>query len=263
MYGVNMSKKENRAKAREIHLKGFEVREYPEYDCVIGTKAESKPVAIAFAGTAGNPTWHYSFRSLERMEKYITEFLESQKRRIEYKAEQKEKNKGKLTGAAACAAAIKQELKEKYPGIKFSVTSETFSMGNSVSVNWTDGPEYEEVNNIVSGYQYGHFNGMEDIYEYKENRDDSKPSAKYTNANKKFSEAGIQALKEKAEELGVLYQCKNNFDEFRPHLAERIIREELQRREKEQQEQQEQQEEQQEKLTNIITVDFISRRKIS
>jgi hypothetical protein len=262
MYGINMSKKENRQKAREIHLQGFEVREYPEYDCVIGTKAESKPVAIAFAGTAGNPTWHYSFRSVERMEKYISEFLENQKKRIEYKAEQKEKNKGKLTGAAACAAAIRQELKEKYPGVKFSVTSETYSMGNSVSIDWTDGPEYEEVNSIVSGYQYGHFDGMTDCYEYKENRDDSKPSAKYTHTNKHFSESEIERLKAELDKLECHLNCYNNYGEFRPHLAERELRqyrEATLSREKEQREEEQQDQE----PTNIITVDFIRRQKVS
>jgi hypothetical protein len=264
MYGINMSKKENRQKAREIYLKGFEVHEYPEYDCVIGTKAESKPVAIAFAGTAGKPTWHYSFRSVERMEEHIAKFLESQKRQIAYKAEQKENNKGKLTGAAACAAAIRQELKEKYPGIKFSVTSDTFSMGNSVSVNWTDGPEYEEIESIVEGYQYGHFNGMEDIYEYKKDRDDSKPSAKYTHTNKHFSEAGIQALKERAEELGVLYRCQNERGEFSPQLAERIIREELQEREEAELQALELQdiEEPEQEASNVIFVDFHSRKAV-
>ncbi len=257
MYGINMSKKENRQKAREIHLKGFEVREYPEYDCVIGTKTEGKPVAIAFVGTAGNPTWHYSFRSVEHMEKHISEFLENQKKRIEYKAEQKEKNKGKLTGAAACAAAIRAELKEKYPGVKFSVTSETFSMGNSVSINWTDGPEYEEIAAIANSYQYGYFDGMTDCYEYKQGFDRDRPSAKYVHANKRFSEAEIERLKAELDKLECHLNCYNNFGEFRPLLAEQELRrqrEALRRIEEEQQV---------EEADNIITIDFISKKKIS
>lgn len=263
MYGVNMSKKENRQKVREIYLSGFEVREYPEFDCVIGVKTESKPVAMAFAGTAGNPTWHYSFRSVERMEGYIAEFLDSQKRNLEYKAEQKEKNKGKLTGAAACAAAIRQELKAKYPGIKFSVTSETFSMGNSVSVDWTDGPEYAEIESIVSGYQYGRFDGMTDSYEYKKDFDRDRPSAKYTHVNKHFSEAEIERLKAELDKLECHLNCYNNFNEFRPLLAERELRQHRESLQQQEEGQQEQEEPQKQALGNIIAVDFISRRKIS
>jgi hypothetical protein len=255
MYGRNLNTTEARQEARKYYLDGCKVTEYPELKAVIGTYEENgKFFAMGFKGTQGKPDFHFSFDTSEsRREDHISKWLESCRRSQEYKAEQKEKNKGVLTGAAACAAAIRQELKEKYPGVKFSVTSETFSMGNSVSVNWTDGPEYEEIETIVEGYQYGHFNGMEDIYEYKKDRNDSKPSAKYTHTNKHFSESGIQALKEKAEELGILYQCENNYGEFGPQLAERLIKEELQRR---------QEEEQEEEPTNVITMDFIRRRAV-
>jgi hypothetical protein len=258
MYGMRLDTNEKRQEARKYYLNGCKVTEYPELNAVIGTYEENgKFFAMGFKGTQGKPDFHYSFGTSEsRRDEHIKKWLEGLKRTQEYKAEQKQKNKGKLTGAAACAAAIRQELKEKYPGVKFSVTSETFSMGNSVSVDWTDGPEYEEIESIVEGYQYGHFNGMEDIYEYKENRDPDKPSAKYTHTNKHFSEAEIERLKAELEKLECHLNCYNNFGEFRPLLAEQELR---QHRETLQQQEEEPQEQE---PSNIITVDFIRRRAV-
>lgn len=260
MYGMRLNTAAKRQEARTIFLKEFDVREYPEADCVIGVKTSPVLEAVAFIGTAGKPTWYYSFRSVERMEKYISEFLENQKSRLAYKAEQKEKNKGVLTGAAACASAIRQELKEKFPGVKFSVKSETYSGGNSVRIYWTDGPEYEAVNRIVKGYQEGHFDGMTDCYEYHKNRDPNKPGAKYIYAEKTFSEAEIERLKAELDKLEFHLNCCNNFGDFRPLMAEQELRK---RRKEENNQLVEQEQPEEQELSNIITVDFISRRKIS
>jgi ribosomal protein L21 len=75
------------------------------------------------------------------------------------------KDDTKKSGHALAAANIRQELKRAFPGVKFSVTSESYSMGCSVRVSWTDGPIQSEVEKTTGKYQEGHFNGMEDIYE--------------------------------------------------------------------------------------------------
>jgi conjugative element/phage-associated large polyvalent protein len=74
-------------------------------------------------------------------------------------------NNTKLSSHAHCAKNIRAELKRKYPNFKFSVTSESFSMGNAVRVGWTDGPTEKEIGNIAKRYEYGTFNGMIDMYE--------------------------------------------------------------------------------------------------
>jgi hypothetical protein len=102
-----------------------------------------------------------------------------------YKAEQKAKG-GYQTGAAMCAAAIRVELKAAFPDVKFSVTSSTFSMGDSVNIRWTDGPAYDVIDAIISKYQYGHFDGMTDMYEYS-NRVAGIPQAKYVHAQRSMS----------------------------------------------------------------------------
>ena len=67
---------------------------------------------------------------------------------------------------AQAAAQIRAKLKEA--GFKASVTSFSASMcdGVRVYVNESDLAQSEKINDIAMPYQYGHFNGMEDIYEY-------------------------------------------------------------------------------------------------
>jgi hypothetical protein len=88
---------------------------------------------------------------------------------------------------AATAKAIKQELKMAFPDIKFSVNSDSFAGGDSVRIKWTDGPTDKSVHEITSKYQYGHFNGMEDIYEYS-NRIENLPQTKYIQTSRYISD---------------------------------------------------------------------------
>lgn len=105
-----------------------------------------------------------------------------------------------LRGAAAAAAAIKTELTDAFPGIKFSVTSSTFAGGDSVRIAWIDGPTRRQVEELSAKYQHGHFNGMEDIYEYSNQREDI-PQAKYVQESRSMSEAVKAALLPPCQEL--------------------------------------------------------------
>jgi hypothetical protein len=73
---------------------------------------------------------------------------------------------GKISSHARAAANMRSELTREFPGVRFSVRSDSFSGGSSVDVKWTNGPTSAEVNAIISKYQYGHFDGMIDLYEY-------------------------------------------------------------------------------------------------
>lgn len=99
---------------------------------------------------------------------------------------------------AQAASAIRKELKANFPGTKFSVTSESFSMGDAVRISWIDGQTTDMVDSIVKKYQYGSFNGMEDMYENTNNRDDI-PQSKYVQTGRRMSaetKAKIAALPE-------------------------------------------------------------------
>ena len=90
---------------------------------------------------------------------------------------------------------IRKELKALLPGTKFSVTSDTYSMGNSVDVTCEDLPPFiaEKVRGIIAKYQMGKFNGMTDCYEFT-NRNDNLPQVKYAGLNNRPSEAMNAAI---------------------------------------------------------------------
>lgn len=75
-----------------------------------------------------------------------------------------------LTQGSGCVVAaknIRTELKRAFPGVKFSVRSESYSGGNAVRVSWTDGPTSQQVEKITGKYSGGSFDGMTDCYNYR------------------------------------------------------------------------------------------------
>lgn len=60
------------------------------------------------------------------------------------------------------AKGIRAELKTAFPGVKFSVRTKYFSMGNSIDVSWAFGPTTKAVDAIIGKYAYGRFDGMTD-----------------------------------------------------------------------------------------------------
>lgn len=65
------------------------------------------------------------------------------------------------------AKLIRRDLRAEFPGTKFSVRGRSFSMGTAIDIGWTDGPLTKTVDAVVRVYQAGHFNGMDDLYEYE------------------------------------------------------------------------------------------------
>lgn len=106
------------------------------------------------------------------------------------------------TTVAQCAAAIRKDLKELFPGVKFSVRSQNYAGGNSIDVDWCDGPTVQEVESHLAKYEKGHFNGMEDIYEYS-NLNSDIPQTKYLFCNREMSSETRQNLSEQAEKIFV------------------------------------------------------------
>lgn len=98
----------------------------------------------------------------------------------------------KVDALQAAAKNIRIELKSAFPKVKFSVKSSRFSMGDSIDVSWIDGPISEQVEAIISRYQAGSFNGMEDIYEHSRSAwKDAFGDAKYVHARRDDSDAAL------------------------------------------------------------------------
>jgi len=84
----------------------------------------------------------------------------------------KTKSKRPISSHAHVAKLCRAFCKEL--GVKCRARSEVYSMGSSVRVEIEDEPPQvvRQLNDEFSKYQYGHFNAMEDIYEYSNSRDD-------------------------------------------------------------------------------------------
>jgi len=54
---------------------------------------------------------------------------------------------------ANTAKLVRAALKQAFPGITFSVTSKSYSMGASITVTWVDGPTTDAVDAITAGYR--------------------------------------------------------------------------------------------------------------
>ena len=93
--------------------------------------------------------------------------------------------KKEMSDHALCAKQIREMLKKDYPTLKCRVRSSSYSMGDSVTIYLPSSLEeddyrelYDEIETKTRKHQYGHFNGMEDIYEY-DNVDSSIGQTKY------------------------------------------------------------------------------------
>lgn len=99
----------------------------------------------------------------------------------------------KLSTSAECSKAIREELKKRFPRAKFKVHSEGRV---AVNIYYVDGPAYDEVKKVIGKYEMGHFDGMTDIYEYDNKRDDI-PQVNYVFLSREISlEHGQEVLDE-------------------------------------------------------------------
>jgi hypothetical protein len=89
---------------------------------------------------------------------------------------------------ARAAAKIRKRIKAK--GIKASVRSSSFAGGDSVRVNLLDDVSpaiVEEIRKEIGIYQYGHFDGMIDLYEHS-NVIEGLPQVKFVQLEMHYSD---------------------------------------------------------------------------
>lgn len=84
---------------------------------------------------------------------------------------------------AQVGSLIRKEIKAKYPKLKIRISSQSFSGGNSLDLVFLRDQEnkkvsQEKIKEITDKYEAGRFDGMNDIYEYTNSRDDI-PQVKY------------------------------------------------------------------------------------
>lgn len=98
-----------------------------------------------------------------------------------------------MTKAAQAAKQIKKKLVKAFPNTKFSVRSDNFAGGDSVDIHWTDGPTEEAVNEHAAMHQYGHFNGMNDMY-YNSNVNKEIPQVRFVMTHRDMSDETRAAI---------------------------------------------------------------------
>ena len=116
--------------------------------------------------------------------------------------------------AALAARAIRKEFKEA--GIRPDrVTSQNFAGGNSVRVTFTDAPPETRLkaHSIVQKYQYGYFDGSQDLYIYNP-AEKTLPQVKYTNVQCNLSPELQQELEAYAAKHFNDYDPDRNAREF-------------------------------------------------
>lgn len=72
----------------------------------------------------------------------------------------------KKSDHALAASNLKRELARKFPAVKFSIRSESYSGGCSINVDWTDGPLTEKVQAVCNKYRDSDFDSMVDLKTY-------------------------------------------------------------------------------------------------
>lgn len=121
-----------------------------------------------------------------------------------------------ISDHAHAAKIIRKQLKAW--GIDANVRARSFSMGDAVDVDVVDlaGEKKEMVIKFINQFQYGRFDGMQDIYEYTNKREDI-PQVKYvqfqnTISDMKAEEIYTTILKQKwlDDSFPATYQAAKN-----------------------------------------------------
>lgn len=112
---------------------------------------------------------------------------------------------------ADTAKLIRKALKEAFPGIKFSVRSDTYAGGASIRVNWTDGPTQRDVDKIARTFSGATFDSMTDMKEYKRQTMNGQPvsfGADYVFCSRDITAGLIDRCSKVWEGLSGQEQCK-------------------------------------------------------
>ncbi|MDD2647349.1 MAG: hypothetical protein PHI27_06380 [Eubacteriales bacterium] len=222
-----MNTKAKRLEWREQTIKaartsGATVTEHADADCISIIKhcAERRHEITVYDGTAYKPAINVWTTTAERAQELLDRHLQQRREHIARVTD--ERGSRKLSGEAQTAAAIREMLARRFPGVKFSVRCSSFSMGNDVSISWTDGPATELVDFYAKRYAYGRYDPMED-YAYTVDIDPALgcPGAKYVSASRHISAARRAVIEAAARAEtggglpdhhgGILPECSENY----------------------------------------------------
>jgi hypothetical protein len=76
----------------------------------------------------------------------------------------------KYQRVADTAKLVRAAVKAAFPGVKFSVRSESYAGGASINVFWEDGPTPSDVEKVIGVYAGARFDGMIDLKYHVQHR---------------------------------------------------------------------------------------------
>lgn len=85
----------------------------------------------------------------------------------------------KTISTVETAKLIREALKVEFPGIKFSVTSKSYTGGSSIRVKWTDGPTTAQVDAVTDFYKGSTFDSMIDLKSYVDHTNEAGETIHY------------------------------------------------------------------------------------
>lgn len=121
---------------------------------------------------------------------------------------------------AETSKLIRQALKEAFPGVKFSVRSDTYSGGASIRISYTDGPQLADVEKVAHTFQGGYFDGMTDYKGGHVHAIDGKPvhfGADFVFVRQEISEGHMNGVR---AALATLDDLQRNHLEARLRIGE-------------------------------------------
>jgi len=126
---------------------------------------------VGYGGKRNNHDFHFSYKSREKALEKIKEYFDSLSASAKYKADRREELRNRQPdpsnpSLAETAQLVRECLAQAFPRTKFSVRSESYSMGCSIDVCWTDGPTASQVNPILNAFERCGFDGMQDLKTY-------------------------------------------------------------------------------------------------
>lgn len=129
------------------------------------------PGVVCYGGKRANHDHHYSFKTREKAIAYINEYFANLTASAKYQADRRAERKARVPDPsnptlAETAQLVREALAQAFSKTKFSVRSESYSMGCSIHVNWTDGPTSSQVDRVLSAFERCGFDGMQDLKTY-------------------------------------------------------------------------------------------------
>jgi hypothetical protein len=91
------------------------------------------------------------------------------------------------TKTSDVAKLIRMELKQAFPGVKFSVKTRRSS---AVDIDYVDGPTFSDVSEVLDKYERGTFDGMQDMYIHDKNK--KGPTVDYVFVKRDYSDEKIK-----------------------------------------------------------------------